>query len=84
MKKSSDLKQRIKNELSKELQLRKARVKKLNEDLSFNCSVSGSFKGLGSTMAQSATDKRIQNIREQLEIAESNVVWFENISKRYK
>lgn len=84
MKNSSDLKQRIKKELSKELQLRKARVEKLNEDLSFNRSVSGSFKGLGSSMAQSATDKRIQNLQEQIKIAENNVVWFENISKRYK
>ena len=80
---SSTLKQQIEFEIISEIKKRRARLKELNNELSVNCSISGTFKGLGSGIAQSSVDKSSDKLREQIEVAEYAIAWYENIAKRY-
>lgn len=81
---SGTLKQQIEFELVTEIKKGRARIKKLKEKLSFNQSVSGSFKGLGSGMAQNSINKSTENTRIEIENEEYAIAWYEDIARRYR
>ncbi len=79
----STLKKQIEFELVTEINKGRARIKELKDKLSFNYSVSGTFKGLGSGMAQSSVNKSSEETKTQIENAEYAIAWYEDIAKRY-
>ena len=80
---SNALKKQIEFELITEIKKGRARIKELKDKLSFNYQVSGTFKGLGSGMAQSSVNKSSEETRTQIENAEYAIAWYEDIAKRY-
>lgn len=80
----SALKKQIEFELATEIKKGRAKIKDLKDGLSVNYSLSGTFKGVGSGMAQNSVNKSIEDKKKQIENVEYAIAWYEDIAKRYQ
>ena len=72
MDKPSALKKQIEFELATEIKKGRAKIKDLKDGLSVNYSLSGTFKGVGSGMAQNSVNKSIEDKKKQIESARTS------------